>query len=231
MTFLRDVFRPILFFITFVLLFILLVLADKLSGLGISNNINAIESLYLFSLVLTGIFIFPTIRKDFQNRFILNKNKLYVTIGLPILIGILMQVILTLIRFIPIFLGHDMIGIESGQITYTSDVTKTGFLFLVSVIGPFNEEIVFRYSLYAGIFVVLADFKTKFSWIEKVYDELFTHKNPIYMELGSSNQHRICIITWTRHINLLFIFHSRHNLRFVFSKIGIPISLVSSWGF
>ncbi|HEQ3527746.1 TPA: CPBP family intramembrane metalloprotease [Bacillus cereus] len=181
MTFLRDVFRPILFFITFVLLFILLVLADKLSGLGISNNINTIESLYLFSLVLTGIFIFPTIRKDFQNRFILNKNKLYVTIGLPILIGILMQVILTLIRFIPIFLGHDMIGIGSGQITYTSDVTKTGFLFLVSVIGPFNEEIVFRYSLYAGIFLVLADFKTKFSWIEKVYDELFTHKNPIYI--------------------------------------------------
>ncbi|MCI0767261.1 CPBP family glutamic-type intramembrane protease [Bacillus sp. TL12] len=181
MTFIRDLVRPILFLVTFVLLFILLVLADKLSGLGISNNNNAIESLYLFSIVLTGIFIFPTIRKDFQNHFILNKNKLYVTIGLPILIGILMQFIINFIRFIPIFLGHDMIGIGSGQITYTSDLTKTGFLFLVSVIGPFNEEIIFRYSLYAGIFLALADFKTKFSWLEKVYNELFIHKSPKYI--------------------------------------------------
>ncbi|QWH76008.1 CPBP family intramembrane metalloprotease (plasmid) [Bacillus mycoides] len=178
MTFIRDVVRPIIFLVTFVLLFILLVLADKISGLGISNNNNAIESLYLFSIVLAGIFIFPTIRKDFQNRFNLNKNKLYVTIGLPILIGILMQFIVNFIRFIPTFLGHDMIGIGSGQITYTTDLTKTGFLFLVSVIGPFNEEFVFRYLLYAGIFLALADFKTNFSWIEKFYNELFIHKNP-----------------------------------------------------
>ncbi|MCQ6317115.1 CPBP family glutamic-type intramembrane protease [Bacillus cereus] len=181
MTFIRDLVRPILFSVTFILLFILLVLADKLSGLGISNNNNAIESLYLFSILLAGIFIFPTIRKNFQNHFILHKNKIYLTIGFPILIGILMQFILNFIRFIPTFLGHDMIGIGSSQLTYTSDITETGFLFLASVIGPFNEEIIFRYSLYSGIFLVLADFKTKFLWIEKIYNELFKHKNPIYI--------------------------------------------------
>ncbi|CCW04860.1 MULTISPECIES: CPBP family glutamic-type intramembrane protease [Bacillus] len=74
-----------------------------------------------------------------------------------------------------------MIGIGSGQVTYTSDLTTTGFLFLVSIIGPFNEEIFFRYLLYAGIFLVLADFKTKFLWLEKVYHELFIHKNPQYI--------------------------------------------------
>ncbi|MGR5965082.1 hypothetical protein ACT7DB_15870 [Bacillus cereus] len=74
-----------------------------------------------------------------------------------------------------------MIGIGSGQVTYTSDLTTTGFLFLVSIIGPFNEEIFFRYLLYAGIFLVLADFKTKFLWLEKVYHELFIRKNPQYI--------------------------------------------------
>ena len=181
MTFLRDIVRPIIFFIAFFLFFILLVLADKLSGLGISDNTDAIGSLYFFSVLLTGILVFPTIRTDFQNRFILHKNKPYLTIGLPILIAILMQIILTFIRFIPTFFGHDMIGIGSDQVTYTSDLTTTGFLFLVSIIGPFNEEIFFRYLLYAGIFLALADIKTKFLWLEKVYHEVFIHKNPQYI--------------------------------------------------
>ncbi|MEB9335667.1 hypothetical protein P4J17_06675 [Bacillus cereus] len=101
MTFLRDIVRPIIFFIAFFLFFILLVLADKLSGLGLSDNTDAIGTLYYFSVLLTGILVFPTIRNDFQNRFILHKNKPYLTIGLPILIAILMQIILTFIRFIP----------------------------------------------------------------------------------------------------------------------------------
>ncbi|KAA0781285.1 type II CAAX prenyl endopeptidase Rce1 family protein [Bacillus sp. BPN334] len=181
MTFIRDIIQPILFLVTFVLLFFILVLADKLSGLGLSSNNHALESLYSFSVLLAGIFIFPLIRNDFKNRFILHKNKLYLTIGLPIIIGILMQFIVTSIRFIPTLLGQDMIGIGSDQITYTSDLTKAGFLFLVSVIGPFQEEFFFRYLLYAGIFLALADFKAKFAWVEKVYNELFTHKNPLYI--------------------------------------------------
>lgn len=60
---------------------------------------------------MAGIFIFPTIRNDFKSRFILHKNKLYLTIGLPIIIGRLMQFIVTSIRFIPTLLGHEMIGI------------------------------------------------------------------------------------------------------------------------
>ncbi|WP_240792572.1 hypothetical protein [Bacillus thuringiensis] len=98
-----------------------------------------------------------------------------------------MQFIVTSIHFIPTLLGQDMIGIGSEQITYTSDLTKTGFLFLVSVIGPFQEEMFFRYLLYAGIFLVLSDFKAKFSWVEKVYNELFTHKKPLYMGMDISN--------------------------------------------
>ncbi|MCD2338201.1 CPBP family intramembrane glutamic endopeptidase [Bacillus cereus] len=131
MTFIRNAIQPILFLVTFVLLFLLLVLADKLSGLGLSNNKNAIESLYLFSVLLAGIFIFPTIRKDFKSR--------------------------------------------------TTEITKAGFLFLVTVIGPFQEEIFFRYLLYAGIFLALADLKVKFSWVEKIYNQLFSHKNPLYI--------------------------------------------------
>ncbi|MDF9596698.1 CPBP family intramembrane metalloprotease [Bacillus cereus] len=181
MTFLRNAIQPILFLVTFVLLFLLLVLADKLSGLGLSNNKNAIESLYLFSVLLAGIFIFPTIRNDFKSRFILHKKKLYLTIGLPIIIGILMQFIVTSISFIPTLLGHEMIGIGTDQITYTTEITKAGFLFLVTVIGPFQEEIFFRYLLYAGIFLALADLKVKFSWVEKIYNQLFTHKNPLYI--------------------------------------------------
>ncbi|MFB5094223.1 CPBP family intramembrane metalloprotease [Bacillus cereus] len=181
MTSIRDIIQPILFIVTFVLLIFILVLADKLSGLGLSNNNHAVESLYSFSVLLAGIFIFPIIRNDFKNRFILNKNKLYLTISLPIIIGILIQFIVTFIRFIPTLLGQDMIGIGSEQITYTSDLTKTGFLILVSVIGPFQEEFVFRYLFYAGIFLALANFKVKFSWIKKIYNELFIHKNPLYI--------------------------------------------------
>ncbi|MGQ7181283.1 hypothetical protein ACUOA5_42475, partial [Escherichia coli] len=45
--------------------------SDKLSGLGLSDNTDAIGTLYYFSVLLTGILVFPTIRNDFQNRFIL----------------------------------------------------------------------------------------------------------------------------------------------------------------
>ncbi|QEL82475.1 CPBP family intramembrane metalloprotease (plasmid) [Bacillus sp. JAS24-2] len=180
MTFIRDIIQPILFIVTFVLLFFILVLADKLTGLGLSNNNNAIDNLFSFSVLLAVIFIFPIIRNDFKNRFILHKNK-YLTIGFPILIGILIQFIVTSICFIPTVLGQDMIGIGSDQITYTSDLTKTGFLILVSVIGPFQEEFVFRYLFYAGIFLALANFKVKFSLVEKIYNPLFIHKNPLYI--------------------------------------------------
>ncbi|MEX5522088.1 CPBP family intramembrane glutamic endopeptidase [Bacillus cereus] len=200
LTFLRAFVQPVIFFIAFFLFFILLLLADKLSGMGLSNNTNAITDLYVFAIVLAGIFIFPTFRNDFQNRFILNKRKLFLTIGLPILFGILLQFTVTFTRFIPTFFGYDMLGIGSNQITYTSDLTKTGFLFLVSIIGPFNEEFFFRYCLYAGIFFVLADFKTKSSWLEKLYHQLFIRKNPPY------------IWSWVIITNIVFAFIHGPNL-------------------
>ena len=98
-----------------------------------------------------------------------------------------MQFIVTLISFLPTLLGHEMIGIGSDQITYTTEMTKAGFLFLVTVIGPFQEEIFYRYLLYAGIFLALADLKIKFSWVEKFTTSYLHIKPLIYMELDINN--------------------------------------------
>lgn len=167
--------------IVFLFLSILFMLADHRLKFGLSSNEGLTIFIVPLCLMLSWIIVDENLRKDFVNRFLLSKKNLHLSICIPILVSIITEFVLNLLRFVPYWLGYDVINPGKNQVTTLNDFTATGLLFSVSVIGPFSEEFLFRYLPYGGLSLAFAGMSKEIKWLKNIYDALFINKNPKYI--------------------------------------------------
>ncbi|WP_227493943.1 CPBP family intramembrane glutamic endopeptidase [Bacillus cereus] len=166
--------------IVWVFMFALLIYGDRFLGFGLSRLNDGVMSLYLLTLLFALLITIPKLRRDFTDYFFLNDKK-YLIIGLPILVAIGMQVVFNFVRFIPTWMGGDMIGVGSGQFTTSETLSEMGERILVCVIVPFNEEFSFRYIPYAALLWGANSAKEHSNVFNKLYLNLFVEKNTKYV--------------------------------------------------
>ncbi|MDN4608084.1 CPBP family intramembrane glutamic endopeptidase [Sporosarcina highlanderae] len=164
MAFSRFLFRFVLSF-----LFIgVYTLVDIFFQLGLTsddaNNIFTLPFLYFITLLI----LLPRMRKKFVLWFIFKKEETYKTICYPILVAIIQSFLVYIYMYTPYWLGSEAIGIGSKQVTTVEGVTEIGLTIGATIIGPFNEEFIFRFFLIAGFIEILNFSISKFKRLIKL---------------------------------------------------------------
>ncbi|MFK4308394.1 membrane protease YdiL (CAAX protease family) [Bacillus sp. RC242] len=180
MSFMNKILRGSTLVIVWVFMLAFLIYGDKFLGLGLSKLSVGVESLLLLTLLFALLITIPKLRSDFAGYFFLS-NKKRLTIGLPILLALGMQVAFNFARFIPTWMGGEMIGGGSAQFNTSEVLSEMGERILVSIIVPFNEEFVYRYVPYAALLWLANDAKEYSNVSNKLYFNLFVEKNTKYV--------------------------------------------------
>ncbi|MBE7121983.1 CPBP family intramembrane metalloprotease [Bacillus cereus] len=180
MSFMNKVLRGSTLIIAWVFMLAFLIYSDKFLGFGLSRLSAGAESLFLLTLLLALLTTIPKLRRNFTGYLLLS-DKINLIIGLPILLAIGMQVAFNFARFIPTWMGGEMIGVGSGQFTTSEVLSEMGERILVSIIIPFNEEFLFRYVPYAAILWGANIAKEHSNIFKKLYFNLFVEKNTKYV--------------------------------------------------
>ncbi|WP_227495182.1 CPBP family intramembrane glutamic endopeptidase [Bacillus cereus] len=176
----NKVLRGSTLIIAWVFMLAFLIYSDKFLGFGLSRLSAGAESLFLLTLLLALLTTIPKLRRNFTGYLLLS-DKINLIIGLPILLAIGMQVAFNFARFIPTWMGGEMIGVGSGQFTTSEVLSEMGERILVSIIIPFNEEFLFRYVPYAAILWGANIAKEHSNIFKKLYFNLFVEKNTKYV--------------------------------------------------
>ncbi|MGN5650928.1 CPBP family glutamic-type intramembrane protease [Bacillus sp. Brlt_9] len=157
-------------------------LIDRIFHLGLTSERSIEVFLTPFIFISALIIVIPSLRKDFVDRFLIDKENIHKAICFPILAGIGLVFIANVVRFIPYWLGGDQI-IEVGtkQVTTIEEMTDAGLLIGVSILGPFTEEFLFRYLLYGGIFVLFFKGVSESQVSQKIVDHLYINKTAKYI--------------------------------------------------
>jgi membrane protease YdiL (CAAX protease family) len=154
------------FFAFLVLFCIYSTITDGLFDLGnkwFGWNVNReteLNFLFFFSLFLSLLTVYRPFRRNFLQRFIVIGNaKQAIIYGL--LTGFLLQVFVETTRYIPLLFDRDVVNIGSGQFSAEDNkIAPMAAFLLVSLIGPFNEEFIFRYLLFELIVISVRRFIT-----------------------------------------------------------------------
>lgn len=116
---------------------------NKWFHLGISEadwEIFIIPSLTLLYFFI----IFPQLRKVFSEQFI-KVRSLDKLIAIPIVFAIIKLTVVYLYLYFPVLLHGDIISIGKDQYVGHEDLSTLGEILLVGIVGPFNEEVLFRF--------------------------------------------------------------------------------------
>jgi membrane protease YdiL (CAAX protease family) len=154
---------------------------DNILKFGLSSDEGINIFIVPFSLCWSWVIVHTALRKDFFKRFILNKKNIHLAICIPILVAIVMEIVLNIVQYIPLWLGYDVIKPGANQVTTLMGFTEAGLLFSVSVISPFSEEFLFRYLLYGGLSLAIVEAAKRNKLIKKIYNGLFINRNPKYI--------------------------------------------------
>ncbi|MEC0035205.1 CPBP family intramembrane metalloprotease [Bacillus cereus] len=181
MSFTDKVLRGLKLVIVWGFMFALLFYGDKFLGFGISKLSMGVFALGIFTLPLALLITLPKLRSNFMNYFLLSDKK-HLIIGLPILLAIGMRVVFNFVDYILVWMGGDMIESGSGQFVPPSEtLSAMGAVILVCVIGPFLEEVLFRYIPYTTVLWGANRAKEHSIILNKLYFNLFIEKNTKYV--------------------------------------------------
>jgi len=164
---------------------------DKVFNLGLISEEAADVFTTLFILICTVVFFIPGLRKSFSKWFLLDRKKIVQSICFPILAAILMDFLENLYRLIPYWLGSDIIGVGSNQITTIKGVSDLGLELGTSILVPFNEEFIFRYLMFVGVPLLIVYTLNDFDWFNRI-KRLIEKRKKMYL------------ISWIIIVNLLF---------------------------
>lgn len=143
-----------MFSLNFLILLIVISLDIKLN-LGFSEN-DIDVFIFPFLTSLNFFIFFPGLRQNFYNQFI-KTNELHLLIALPILLSLIQLFLIYIYMYIPVLLNKSPISIGSNQYVTSENLTTFGEFFLTSIVGPFNEELIFRFLLlYYVPFIILS---------------------------------------------------------------------------
>ena len=232
------------FLITLPLLLMVYYLNDKLS-LGLSDN--EINNFFMPLFVLLYFFLFfPDMRKSFLKHFIKTKS-LDKLIALPILLAIVDLVLSYTYMFLPVFFDKNPIMVGTNQYIAPEQLSYLGKIMLKAFIGPFNEEVIFRF-----LFIFFIPYKFLYnSFIKEVaynirpYNQ-FTNKQSSFIDrIGESIYYKAfyfkdnkIIILWVIFISTLFslghglVVYSLPLYFFsglIYSYLFLKYGLLSSW--
>ncbi len=222
--FLKTLGLIVLFFTLIFLLFLL----DSLLKLGVmtSQGFDIYLVLIIFLMLLIGL---SSLRKDFLNRFAPVKTYGLSYIYISICISAVLAMVMNVIRYVPFWIsGEDLIGVGSKQITSFEGFSIVGRYILTVIVGPFNEEFLFRYLSYGGLFLLIKQLPDHpwLRWIHNISDHLFVKKTKIYIIFWV-----LLTSTWfslvhgPNLLNFFFYFFSGVVYGVLFLKYG----LLSSW--
>lgn len=145
---------------------IVIIFSDKFFQLGLTND-TAIEIFITPFIFILICFIFSSkLREKFSSGFLLNKDETYKAVCYPILVAIANAFFVYIYMYTPYWLGFEAVGIGSKQVTTVEGVSDIGLIIGSSVIGPFNEEFIFRFLLFGGMIMILKNLSKKFKWIK-----------------------------------------------------------------
>jgi len=162
--FLRYLFAFVLYF----LVMIVYIFTDEFFQLGLTSD-DAFDIFTLpFLIIITLLIFLPRARKKFVSWFILKKEETYKSICYPILVAIIEAFLVYIYLYTPYWLGSEAIGIGSNQVTTVEGVTEIGLTIGTSIIGPFNEEFIFRFILIAGFIETLNFLISKYKRLIKI---------------------------------------------------------------
>jgi uncharacterized protein len=137
--------RILAFFVIGVPLVLMISYLNLSLNLGISEG--DFQIFFMPSLTLLYFFlIFPQLRKGFSKFFIRVKS-LDRLIALPILIAIMELIFMYTLVYLPVVFDKEVIAIGKDQYVPHKELSSLGQTFLLGVIGPFNEEVFYRFIL------------------------------------------------------------------------------------
>ncbi|PFM65468.1 CPBP family intramembrane metalloprotease [Bacillus cereus] len=148
-------------------LFMLMYFGDGFLELGLSGP-DGYMLLYFGSWFL-GALIYRPIRGCFESHFI-KERKIYLIIGLPIILGFLMQAILSFVHVFCYWLTGSIIPVGSNQYISSESLSAVGEWIKVCLLSPFIEELLLRYITYIVFFWLLDKLKDKSLVFRRVYD-------------------------------------------------------------
>ena len=134
----------LLFALHFVIFLVIILLNSKLQ-LGFSN-LEMDVFIFPFLLILSFFIVIPKLRKSFYKQFIKVKE-LHLLIALPVLISIIVLFVVYLYMYLPIFFNNHSVSIGSDQYVASETLSNLGQFVLMGILGPFTEEVIFRYLL------------------------------------------------------------------------------------
>ncbi|WP_338450112.1 CPBP family intramembrane glutamic endopeptidase [Niallia oryzisoli] len=185
--------KRMLYFIgVLTLLTIIMVFLDNAFHLGLTSDAGLDIFITPLVMICSLIIVYPMLRSDFNKWFLLDKKKLHQAICFPILLSVLMTFLVNLYRFVPYWLGHEVIGVGSNQVTTVEGITDIGLEIGSVVFGPFTEEFIFRYGLFAGVALFIS---------YSLRNNILKYER--YKKLFDQNKKTI-IITWLILTNILF---------------------------
>jgi hypothetical protein len=117
------------------ILMTMIIFANSWFHLGISKQDLEVFIFPSLFLIYFSIF-FPPLRKNFTQQFIKVKS-LYRLIALPILLSIIKLFIVYFIDYFPLFLEKKVVSKENHRYVPHEELSTTGQLLLMGVVGPF----------------------------------------------------------------------------------------------
>jgi len=208
-------------------MFVLLVYGDSFFKFGISKINAGVFMLGIFTLLFALLITVPKLRSNFMNYFFLSDKK-HLIIGLPILSALGMLVVINFMTFIPTWMGGDMIGVGSGQFVPQPHLSRMGTVISICIIGPFLEEVFFRYIPYTALLWGTNRAKEHSNILNKLYFNLFIEKNTKYV-LGwiLSTSFVFAMIHGPNVLNFWFYFIPGVVLAWLFLRYGFFSALLA----
>lgn len=222
--------------LNFVILLIIIMLNSKLK-LGLSN-IEMDVFIFPFLLILNFFIVVPSLRKSFYKQFIKVKEW-HLLIALPVLISIIALFVVYIYMYLPIFFNNHSVSIGSDQYVASVSLSSLGQFVLMGILGPFTEEVIFRYLLlYLLPYIFLLFLYNERAIIKRIVPKsVFLYGKNIYHNM--SNTHSKVIITiWIIFISTLFSLGHGPDLwsfpvyflgGFIYGFLFIKYGFLSAW--
>lgn len=187
---------------TFLILLVIILLDIKLE-LGFSQ-IEMDVFIYPFLVMFNFFILYPDLRKSFYKQFVKIKE-LHLLIALPVLISIIQLFLLYIYMYLPMFFNKDTVSIGSDQYVAGESLTSLGQFLLVGILGPFTEEVIFRYLLlYLLPYTLLLFLYNERAIIKRIVSKsVFLFGKRIYKKMTSTHS-KVFITIWIILISCLF---------------------------
>jgi membrane protease YdiL (CAAX protease family) len=216
---------------------------NMLFHLGLSKD--DFEIFFTLSLTLLYFFIIhPSLRYEFSKHVIKTKE-LDRIIGIPILLAIIELIISYLYMYFPVFFGHDAVSLGKDQYVGHKELSVFGWIFLVGIIGPLNEEIFFRFLLLYFIpYTILLSLKNSLAFLKgkdgkwtNWFFKIANHSKSLYNQVFELRDKKLIIFWIIINSSFFSMLHGPNLSSFpvyffpgvLYSFLFLRYGLISSW--